>query len=152
MDIEWVTPPYVHREKSTDWYWWLGFVCIALVVISVLLKNYLFAVIVIIGGFVIGMIASREPDDLVYRVTRRGLIAGERLFPYTSLDSFFIRGHDLHERPRLLIRSRSILSPLIVIPLPGVNLEALRELLLQYLPEEELNESPIDVIADRLGF
>jgi hypothetical protein len=59
---------------------------------------------------------------------------------------------DTEPRSKLLMKSKGMLTPLLVATLEGVPPESVRELLSEYLPEAELHEPLSMRIMEYLGF
>ena len=81
----------------------------------------------------------------------RGLRIGSQLFPYSTLESFYIEEDD-PLGPQLLIKSERLLMPLIVIPIPEDSIEDIESLLQERLPEEHLEESLGHKMLEFFGF
>ena len=47
--VEWSAPEFDYHEKSSDWYWALGIITFGFFVLALLLKNWLFAILVVLG-------------------------------------------------------------------------------------------------------
>jgi len=149
--ISWEEIEYDFFEKSTDWFWALGIVSVAIAVTSIILNNLLFAILILIGSFTLAMYAIRKPDMVYYEINNRGIVVDNKLYPYNSLDSFWIK-HD-EEDPKLLVSSKKALMPHIIIKInPEVDTDDLRDYLLDYVDEEEQRESLSTQIMEYLGF
>jgi len=149
--ISWESLEYDFFEKSSDWFWALGIVSISIAITSIIFNNLLFAILILIGAFALAIYAVRKPDLVKYEVNQRGIMINETLYPYSSLDSFWVE-HNV-ERPKLLVSSKKILMPHIVIPLnPELDTDDLRDYLLDYVDEEEQREPLASRIMEYLGF
>ena len=149
--VIWEAPEHHHIEKSSDWYWALGILTIAAAVTALFLGNLLFGMLILIGGGVLSVAAAREPQDIMYAVTARGVRVGNELFPYSTLESFYI-DEDNPLGPQLLIKSKRKFMPLIVIPLPDDAVDEVDDLIGERLPEEELEEPFLNKLLEFLGF
>ncbi len=72
------------------------------------------------------------------------------MYPYSLLKSFYIE-----ENPpftRLMLKSSSVLNPIVIIPTINADLEKIREELSHYLEEEEINEPLSQKLLEYLGF
>ncbi|MDA1334904.1 MAG: hypothetical protein O2794_02715 [bacterium] len=149
--ISWEAPEYLDYIKTNDWYWSLLIITIALSVGGVLTKNFLFVVLVIVGGFSIAIYGSRKPKIVSISITGRGVQIRDRLFPFETLQSFWIfyRPGELKE---LSFRSEKTFAGNIRIPLGDTAPTEVRELLLEFLPEKAQEESLIDTISRYLKF
>ncbi len=149
--ITWEAPEHYHIEKSSDWFWALGIITIAAVIAAFFFGNTLFALLLGVGGFVLGLFATKEPKIIPYAVTMRGLRVGDSLFPYTTLVSFYLDEDD-PIGPQLLARTTRTFSPLIVMPIPPEYVDDIESILTLKLPEEYLEEPFINKLLEFLGF
>lgn len=150
MAIEWETLEYEPRERSSNWYWLIGFVALALMISAIVMKNFLLAILVLLGTFTLMLYAKRHPRIIQISVDRRGIRIRNSLFPYHTLRSFWL--HDEENEPRkIIIRSEKLLMPHIHLPLADdLDHEALRAFLLDFLPEEPHQPTIVDVLAEYL--
>lgn len=152
-NIRWHAEEYTEHKKSADWYWWLGIITIVIVTFAVHLDNILFAFIVVIASFTLALYSVKKPEIIEYSVTERGIRIGKKLYLYQSFDAFCIhktleddddtdkKQDKTASQRRLFLKSHNILAPLIVIPLANdVSTESVRELLLEYIQEEKMEE------------
>lgn len=147
----WRTAEYVHKEKTSDWYWTVGIITVALVVVSIIFGNTLFGIVLAIGAFTLTMFASREPNDISVDVTVKGISIDKTLYPFTSLQSFYVDEHHAHG-PRLLLKSKKVVMPLIAIPVHTDHVDDLKTFLSSRLKEEVFNQGIIHTLLERIGF
>lgn len=149
--IEWSAHEYEHSEKSPDWFWGLGLVALVIAVGAIFFNNVLLAIVVLLAATMIGFYGARHPDRFDFAVTPRGIIVHDQLYPYQTLESFWIDDINPH-RPKLLVKSKKMLVPLIVIPLEDIDIEDVHSYLLQYLPEIEDAEPLAHRLFELVGF
>jgi len=141
------------REKTSDWYWAVGIITLCVAVISIIFGNVLFGLIVVIGGFILSIFAARRPDLVRFEINKSGILINRRLYPFGTLESFFVEDNIHHEmQSKLLVKSQHLMVPLIVIPLEGVDPKEIRDFLLDHLLEEHHQESLGQKIMEGLGF
>lgn len=150
-EFSWHTHEYVHREKTQDWFWVLGIVATGAAVTSIIFGNILFAIVIVIGAFVLALFAARKPNIVSVEVTEKGVRIEKTRYPFKTLKSFWI-DEDHHDGPRLILVSEKLIMPYIVVPVDHDEIEALRAFLETKLKSEPFEESPFQVILDRLGF
>lgn len=151
--IEWGAHEHEHQEKTPDWFWALGLITLVGIVASLFFGNPLLAILLLVGGLVMGLFATRRPHYAEFALTQRGVIVENTLYPYQTLDSFWIDDIDLHRPPRLLIKSQKIMMPLIILPIAeDVDPDIVHRYLLQYLMEEECVEPLAHKFMEALGF
>lgn len=149
-EINWHAPDFIKSERSTDWYWAVGVVTIAIAVAGFVFGNVLFGILVIIASFALVLQTSRDPEVREYTVSREGIKAGNVLYPYSSLQSFWVENNPYEQK--ILLQSEKPWMPYIVIPIEEVDPEEIRDFMIQYLPEEEHQEPLAQKIMEYLGF
>lgn len=146
--ITWQAYEHQHADKGVDWFWALGIVAVSGAIVALLFGNVLFALLIVVAAFTLGLLASRSPQLVTYTLTERGILADATLYPYQMLEAFWVRTETERERsPVLIVDAQQFLSPHLVIPLADTDPEAIREYLARFLPEEEMEEP----LAQRIG-
>ena len=149
--ITWEAPEFEYLEKRADWYWILGIVAVFGVILAILLKNYLFAVLVLIGAGTMALYAKKLPETVKFTVSKHGVQVNKILYPYSSLESFWV--NELKgEAPKLLLTSKKILALQIIIPLVDTPPEDVRNILLRHVEEVEQGESVVERLSRFVGF
>jgi hypothetical protein len=149
-EISWHAPEFITYEKGPDWYWAVGVISITLAVAAILFGNILFALVIIIGAVALSMQASRDPEIREFIVGDRGVQVDDTLYPHSSIVSFWVENNPYEQK--LLLQSEKAWMPYIVAPITEVDPEEVRNLLIQYLPEEEHQEPLSQKIMEYLGF
>lgn len=149
--IAWEAYEHHHVEKKSDWFWIVGIIIASISVASILLGNPLFGVMILIGGSVILILASRPPQIIQYAVTQRGLRLDDKLYPYTTLEAYFI-DEENQLGPQLLIRSEKLFMPLLILPLPEEYVDEIEAIISPRLPEEHIEEPFARKLLEFLGF
>jgi hypothetical protein len=150
MNLEWTAPEHMYTQKTTDWYWIVAIVSATLTLLSILLGNTLFGILILVSSFTLALHASHPPKIIDIKVTDKGVQAGSTLYPYGSLESFWIEEKELH--PRILLKSESKLAPYIVILLGDVPAEDIRQVLDTYLHEIKHSEPFLEKLLIWFGF
>ncbi|MDP6387920.1 MAG: hypothetical protein QGG63_01435 [Candidatus Pacebacteria bacterium] len=152
IQLQWSAFEHEHIHKNSDWFWALGIVAIAGAVMAIIFNNILFAIVILLGAFVLGIHASKRPNRVDFKIIQRGIVIGNVLHPYSSLESFWVEDVDENTAPKLLIKSKKLLAPHIIIPIEDVSPNDVRNYLLEYLVEEEDSESLVQKIMEFFGF
>lgn len=149
--VTWEAPEHHHVEKGNDWFWALGILGVAAVVAAIMFGNTLFGVLLAVATITLGIAASQAPAIVQFAVTARGIRIGDQLFPYSTLESFYIdEDHPLG--PELLVKSKRTFMPLIVMPIPEEYIEEIESILETRLPEEYLEEPFFNKLLEFFGF
>jgi hypothetical protein len=149
-EMTWSVPEYADRERSVDWFWGVGFVALLGVAASIYLADYLFAVLIVIAAFSLGIFAVRKPRHIEYGLSEKGLRIDETRYPFSTLASFWVE--KIHHTPKIIIVSKKFFMPVIIVPFVDHDEDTVRDFLLDHLPEVEHHEPFLHVVAERLGF
>ena len=84
-----------------------------------------------------------------YAITEEGFHAGNALYLFSNIKSFYISDKD--GLVELSLEIKSVLLPFLRLSLKEVSPEMVKTYLLQFLPEEEHKELATDQIARSLG-
>lgn len=157
--IQWEAPEFYHNPKSSDWYWALGIIAISIVILTFIYGNILLGIVILIGTVAVFMHADKEPIVREIELNEKGIRIDKTFYPYKTLDSFWLETHEIeHDEygnlifAKLLIKSKKIFMPLIVIPVEYPDLEEIREFLSIFIEEEEHHEPLIQKLTEYLGF
>lgn len=150
-EYEWDAMEFEHREKSVDWYWALGIAVVIGVILCIISKNYLLAILLIMGGGMIGFYANEKPLPVRVEISERGIKMNQDLYTYESISSFWMyKDHRNHNR-LIIVTSRAIMPQRIVTLPDNVSFPEMRNYLTQYITEKETHPSLIDLLAELFG-
>ncbi len=149
--MEWQVLEYPHDPKHPNWFWLLGGAVIVGAIVAVLFKNFLLAILIVLGGFTSMMFGARRPEVIRCALSDKGITIKNRLYLYEQLKSFWVDAEHPVE-PRIIIEAKKMFLPHILIPLgEGVSAEQVRSYLARFLTEEKHEHSLIDIIGDIFG-
>ena len=148
--ISWNAPEHYHVEKTPDWYWGVGIITLALAVVAFIFGNIITGIFVLVAAITLVLHASKPPRTIYHEVNDRGLVIHDTLYPFVSLESFWIP-HD--EFPsKIILKSRKTFMPFIIMLIDETDPEEIREVMLKYIAETEHREHFLHHILERLGF
>lgn len=148
--LEWHSPEHHFDKKSKDWYWILGVIVVGASVLAFYFGNFLFGIFVIIAGLTLGMLSYKETKVIPIKIVHKGIVFDKQLHPWMSYRSFWIEDEHTHGF-RILMHPTSSYLPITVIPVnEEVDLNDVRDVLLEFLEEEFLEESIIHKWFDKL--
>ena len=148
--LSWKTIEHLHTEKSNDWYWIVGIITLTIAIISIILNNVIFAVLIIVSSFTLSLFASRKSNVINVTIDDKGVVIDRILHPYKDLTSFWVETRDT--TPRVLLKSKKIFMPFVVVFIDDIDPEKVREKLLEHLPEEEHTEPLLEKLLIYFGF
>ncbi len=148
-EIIWQAEEHHHTSKSADWFWVLGIAAVSASVISILFHNFFFALLVLVAAFTLALLARRTPNLVQFKINSQGFFVGTEQYAWDTVQAFYIKSED--SPPKLLINTRKILAPHLLVPLPTHKIEGVRTLLAKYTKEEDLAEPVTHKVSEFLG-
>ncbi|MDB5238771.1 MAG: protein of unknown function with transrane region [Candidatus Parcubacteria bacterium] len=148
--IFWDAPAHLYTEKRPDWYWAVGLITLALAVVALLFGEIITGIFVVVGAVALVLHASHPPHTVHHEINDRGIMSDLTLYPFLSLDSFWIP-HDEFP-PKIILKSRKLFMPYIIMYIDEVDPEEVRAVLLKYIAEVEHHEHLLKRVLERLGF
>lgn len=148
--LRWSAYEHEHIERGSDWFWALGIVAVSMALVSILLHDALFAVLIIIAALTIAILAVHPPELAEFEVSERGVRVAGKLHRYDDITSFWVE--DEHGgRPLLLVETTNFMHPSIIIPIEHIDPHAVRAYLKQHAEETPLKEPVSHKILDFFG-
>ena len=148
--IVWYAHEYVHREKSSDWYWAVSITAVSIATASILFNNVLFAILIVLAFLILMTYSKREPSVLEVKIDDRGLTNGPSHYHYSTLESFWVE--DRFGNTKLIVKSKQRIMPYIIIPVVDIDPDEIRGHMKRHLKEKEHHEPIPRQIMEYLGF
>lgn len=147
--ISWQAKEYDFKPKEREWYWTVGIIAVSSAVAAFILKDYLFSLIAVVGGFAVMLVGSKKPSKHTYAFTERGLTIGpHNVILYDDMKRFAL---EEDEPRRLSIETRKIIGT-VSMPLADADYRLIRtELKNRNIEEAEKLDHFIDGVARRIG-
>lgn len=151
--VEWETPEYEYREKSSDWFFAVGIIGLALALVALIFANILLSILIGLATFVLIMYSRRVPEIIRVGISTKGVRVGKEFFPYNSLDSFWVEEEeDGTVFLSLLSKERTLRQHITLYVPQEIAADDLKDLMIEFLDEEYHEPSLMEAIAGRLGF
>jgi hypothetical protein len=147
--ISWKIPEYEKHERSKLWYILFGLIGLAMLIYAIVTANFLFAVIIVIGGFILILNDARNPRIVGITISSEGVFVGRKFYDYDEIKDFSIIYKPTNNIKQLYFEFKSRTKQRLSLPLTDVNPLFLRENLLQYLTEdlERTDQSTSEILA-----
>ncbi|MDO8574910.1 MAG: hypothetical protein Q7R61_01400 [bacterium] len=143
-EISWQIEERQANLNNGQWLWALAIVGFAVVVFSVMLKNYLLIIIVALTTFIIYASKNKKPETHDFRLDSEGIAIDGKLYSYENFESFGI----LPDK-EIAFRRKHHLMPLLIVPFHGHEELEVRKIIDNYLPENEEEESFLDLLRKK---
>jgi len=138
--ISWEFHEFDPRPRSNSWYIWYGIIIAALVIYSIVTSNYLFAIILVLFSLIIFLQNWRRPDKLLFSIKGQGIQIGNQFYRMNEIEDFWI-AYQPPNVEMVYFSFKASWRPVLGIPLENNNPLQVREILLEYLPENLDRES-----------
>lgn len=149
--LRWSAYEHEHIERGSDWFWALGVVALCIALAAILLHDTLFAILIILAAVVIGLLANIPPEMTDFEISERGVRVGKELHRYDEILAFWVE--DEHDaQPLLLVDTTKFMAPNLIIPIEGVDPDAIRTLMREHAPEVPMKEPLAHKILEFFGF
>ncbi|KKS04064.1 MAG: hypothetical protein UU82_C0013G0011 [Candidatus Nomurabacteria bacterium GW2011_GWC2_41_8] len=154
--LSWSALEYEEKERSRDWFWALGIIVATSSIASIIYGNYFFAILLVLGGVLLGFFAIKKPDVISYELNAKGLKIRNRLYPYENIKSFWVQvgaSGETSVKPILFIHSERAFMPILSMPIDETMAEEIHSVMLSNnVEEKEMKEHPSEKIMEVLGF
>jgi len=149
--LEWNAPEHEHKERSSDWFWSVGIISIAISIVSIIIGNIIFGILILVSAFSLALFINRKPEDTHVLVNEKGIQDNKIFYPFETLSEFWIDTE--HPHKKIILESKKALMPLIVVPIGDeVDTNKLRSHLENYLKEEYHSLPLVEKILEYFGF
>jgi len=151
LRLEWQAQEYEHKERTQDWFWAVGIITLSITITAIVLGNIIFGIFIIVAVFSLSLYINKRPETINIRIDALGIARNKIYYPFETLHSYCIDTE--HPHKKIILRSKKMLMPLIVIPLGDeVDSEKVGAILKEYLPEETYQLPLVENLLEYLGF
>ena len=148
--FRWSAYEHDHIVRGGDWYWALGIVAVSAAVTSILLDDFLFAILILLAALVLALASRTPPETATFEVSERGVRVNSTLHRYDEIISFWVED-ELKGRPLLLIDTTKFLAPNLIIPIEHVDPHLVRGYLKERAEEVPMKEPVSHKILEFFG-
>lgn len=142
--LSWEAPIVRHHERSKRWYAVGGVTVLLLAVYGILTGAWTFSIVILLIGGVGFLLRGERPPEKHVAITASGITYGENFTRYGDLQSFGLLQTPGHLELHFTKKNRG----------KGICIQAgmqdpvrLREVVSQFLPEEEKTENVLDMFC-----
>jgi len=137
--ISWQTLEFEYKHKSSDWFWSLWIIALAIIAISVMYGNVLLAVLVLVASFTISLQATQKPKMINVEINQIGIKLDDEMHTYNELTSYGIIKNK--KETKLVVRTNKAMTPYMVLVLDDdIDEDVLDDFLFQFIERKETQE------------
>ena len=143
------------KEKTVDWYWLLGAVTLLAAFTVGFYGNYLFSGIIVLGGFLLGFVGSKDTKDHVCEISEGGISLEGIFYSYEDISSFYIFTEGEQKRFKLLLQLKRTIHPFLSVSVASLKeeeIDLLQNFLKGKLPEKKRHPTLSDFVSEVIGF
>ena len=149
--FSWQAEEFQKTEKSPVWFFTLTAAGLIFFILSLIIRNYLLALIVVIAVFLIHSQSKKDPRLISFEISEKGFSADGRLSDWKEFESFWI--FESRSPILLSLNFKKTWRPKLTIPLKNSqDAEEIKNILKKFLPPVEEKESLLDIFGEKLGF
>lgn len=148
--LVWTAREHEPSDRDRSWYVALAITAVSLALVSMLLNNFFFSILIVVAALTLALHAQGEPPFTEFKITRRGIGVGQHLHLYEECIAFWVEDQNV-DPPLLLVDTTQWLSPNLVIPLVGIDPTTVRSVLAQKMEERPMKEPLAHKILESFG-
>lgn len=142
--FHWQAPEFEKSQWDKRWYLIAVLILAAIIVYALVSNSPIMAITFILIGIVGYIYLQKEPRILDFMITHEGIVAGNEIYEFKHVGSFWIFYE--HHIKVLSLHMKGKLLPFTHIPVHEEDPVKIREILLQFIPEVEQEPSLVDNI------
>lgn len=147
--MSWTFPEEEEKERSLNWYIWSGVIGAGFLGFAIWDRNFLFAVIILMVGFIYFYSSYETPLVVEFQITDEGVTIGKRDYKYAEINTFWFVYEPSENIKVLYLEFKRSLKPSLEIPLKEENPLEVRKVLSQYLDEDYSRQE--ETLSDTLS-
>jgi len=142
----WRAKEFSSNRRSTTWYVVAGIVFLIAIAYTIYIRQWIGLGVIVMVGVLIYLAQNMAPRVFDHKITSQGISIGDKLYPYANLRSFWIVAST--DNPTLNLISSKKLSLLLTLQLGSADVEKVRKILGDFLPEDiNRGEDTVDKIS-----
>ena len=149
--FSWIAPEFTRHEKSLLWFIIFGVIFLGFFLAALLLKNYFFALLILITAFLVFVQALKHPRQISFEFFDDKIIIDKQLIlTYREIVSFWLFADP--EINSLRLETKRFAHPRLIIPLGSQDPAELRIFLKKFIKEKEQDEPLLDILMRWIKF
>lgn len=148
--VTWTASEYVQHDKQAAWYLVLIVATVLLLALAIFMKAWTFALLVVVMGIGIGVLAGRPPHSVRYTLSEYGLRIDEKNFSYHDFRAFGVV-QDAAMYSIVLIPNKRFM-PAVSVYFPSEMGEQIVDIFGAFLPMEHVELDLVEKLARKLRF
>ena len=150
--LSWQAHEFRPYPKNLGWYVTLISIAILVIAFFVLVENDIFAAVSLgLIAILIYLFSRQTPQRVEIELNNRGVKFDQLFYPYKQLKYFWVVHNNDHQTVNF--HTSALVNNTVILELENQDPEAVRQYLLQHLPEHpETEATPVQKIMHRFKF
>lgn len=144
--LDWRAPEFEVYEKGFWWYLIAAALDISIIAYALITNNPIMAITFILAGIVGYIYLEKDPRIVQFAITPDGIIAGNEIYSFENMHSFWIFYDPPHTKV-LSLHTKASMFPFVHIPIDDQNPVLIHEILSEYITEVKQEHSLTDTIS-----
>jgi Ca2+/Na+ antiporter len=139
--LEWKAPARPFKRKSKEFFSTVLTIAALIVIILAFLKEWFAILAVIAFVFLVFVTGKTPPEEVEHKITTRGIVTGGTEFRWEQLGRFWFEEKD---GQKILCVENFTFPHVLIMLINEADEKKLKEILLNYLPQENPSQTWID--------
>jgi hypothetical protein len=144
--MHWRAPEFEMYETNKKRLSYAALVLLVIIIFATFTNNPMMAVVFVLIGIVSYLYLNKEPRILSFRIVPEGVFAGDEIYEFENIRSFWIF-YDPQDLKVISLHTKNYISPFVHIPIAEEDPVEIRRILLKYIPEIKQEHN----LAENLG-
>ncbi len=148
--MHWSAPEFEMFEQNKKRLSYATLILLAIIIYATFTNNPIMAIVFVLIGIVAYMYMGKEPRILNFQIVPEGMIAGNELYAFENIRSFWIFYEPSYKKV-ISLHTRSYLTPFVHIPIENEDPVKIRRILLKFIPEVKQGNNLVEILERFLG-
>ena len=148
--LHWDAPEFEMRPQNKKRLSYVALILLAIIGYASFTNSPIMAIVFVLIGIVAYMNMQKAPRVLNFRIIPEGMLAGQELYAFENIKSFWIF-YDPEYKKVISLHIKSYLTPFVHIPIHNEDPVEIRRVLLKYIPEIKQENNLTEMLERFLG-
>lgn len=142
---QWIAPEHEPYTVGKNFYLFSTIFLAAIITYALVSNSPIMAITFILIGIMGYIFLKKEPRMIKFSLTNDGIVAGNEIYEFDNLNSFWIYYEPPFEK-MLSLKSKNKFTPFIHIPIGNEDPVKIRQILIDFIPEEKQEHTVVDAV------
>lgn len=151
-EFSWQTREYRYYKRSEEWFWIVGLAIVLGIILAIIAGNFLFAVIILVGGITVVMYAVRPPENLDVLIRESGIKINSIFFPFDNISAFSLQDNEEPFQLVIFPKNSWVYKSITLDLSEEIELGELKKFLSEKIEEKPYQKSLSEAFGEIAGF